>query len=364
MWGTNYKKTGNTVKKYYYANGQRVAMRDGGTVYFLLTDHLGSTAVTADGNGARTAELWYKPWGEYRGTPYGTTPTSYRFTGQREDASIGLYFYNARYYDSTLGRFIQPDTIVPNPGDPQSLNRYSYVGNNPLRYTDPSGHGYCEDLDCVVKTDARTGHLAGLGDKWGIAMTGPWESENEWMVYEGVRTISERVGEHLAKNHIALSGDTWVRKNIGGTHFVRWPNNKPFAYHDGNDRLFFQVHPAITAYQIYHQTSDAPAGVAFPQLGTLFASPSTHFFDGMWERTPVHEVGHIDYHSRSASSRMRQVVAPNSAPTGYGRTDRLEDFAESWRLWVYSPNQLGNTASGQYRRDSISNLVVDLGVLR
>jgi len=47
-----------------------------------------------------------------------------------------------RYYDPTLGRFIQPDTIVPQPGDPQSLNRYSYAGNNPVRYTDPSGHRY------------------------------------------------------------------------------------------------------------------------------------------------------------------------------------------------------------------------------
>ena len=60
--------------------------------------------------------------------------------GQRYDHAIGLYFYNARYYDPAIGRFIQPDTIVPNPGDPQSLNRYSYVGNNPVRYTDPSGH--------------------------------------------------------------------------------------------------------------------------------------------------------------------------------------------------------------------------------
>ena len=42
--------------------------------------------------------------------------------GQRYDHAIGLYLYNARYYDPALGRFIQPDTIVPNPGDPQSLN--------------------------------------------------------------------------------------------------------------------------------------------------------------------------------------------------------------------------------------------------
>jgi hypothetical protein len=46
----------------------------------------------------------------------------------------------ARWYDPALGRFISPDSIVPQPGNPQSLNRYSYVLNNPLKYTDPSGH--------------------------------------------------------------------------------------------------------------------------------------------------------------------------------------------------------------------------------
>jgi RHS repeat-associated protein len=85
------------------------------------------------------AELRYCAWGETRYT-YGTTPTTYRFTGQREDATIGLYFYNARYYDPVLGRFVQADTIVPEPGNPQALNRYAYVNNNPLKYTDPSGH--------------------------------------------------------------------------------------------------------------------------------------------------------------------------------------------------------------------------------
>ncbi|MBC7228457.1 MAG: RHS repeat-associated core domain-containing protein [Thermoflexales bacterium] len=67
---------------------------------------------------------------------------------------MGLYDYRARYYDPALGRFISPDPIVPEPGNPQALNRYGYVNNNPLRYTDPSGHaltcgwgeGGCESL--------------------------------------------------------------------------------------------------------------------------------------------------------------------------------------------------------------------------
>ena len=80
-------------------------------------------------------------------TPYGSlnrreglVDSTHKFTGQRFDGSTGLYFYNSRYYDPQLGRFIQADPIVPSPGDPQALNRYSYVRNNPLKYTDPSGH--------------------------------------------------------------------------------------------------------------------------------------------------------------------------------------------------------------------------------
>jgi len=55
-------------------------------------------------------------------------------------ASIGLYNYGARFYSNSLARFLSADTIVPSPGNPQSLNRYAYVSNNPLKYTDPTGH--------------------------------------------------------------------------------------------------------------------------------------------------------------------------------------------------------------------------------
>ena len=62
------------VVKYYQAGGQRVALRKNGAVSYLFGDHLGSTSVTADATGVRTGELWYKPWGENRGTPYQTCP--------------------------------------------------------------------------------------------------------------------------------------------------------------------------------------------------------------------------------------------------------------------------------------------------
>jgi len=64
-------------------------------------------------------------------------------------------YYGARYYDATLGRFVSADTIVPSAGNPQSLNRYAYVYNNPTRFTDPSGY---DPLDEVWREAFRQAH--------------------------------------------------------------------------------------------------------------------------------------------------------------------------------------------------------------
>jgi RHS repeat-associated protein len=87
-----------------------VAMRTGSTLYLLLTDHLGSIAITASSSGAKSAELRYKTWGEQRYAE-GAAPTEFHYTGQRE--ALGLHDYGARWYNSALGRFIQADTFVP-----------------------------------------------------------------------------------------------------------------------------------------------------------------------------------------------------------------------------------------------------------
>ena len=72
---------------------------------------------------------------------------------------LGIYHYNARFYSPKLGRFLSADSIVPNPANPQDLNRYSYVRNNPLRYTDPTGNRPCGDgekYDCDGKLNPTT----------------------------------------------------------------------------------------------------------------------------------------------------------------------------------------------------------------
>jgi len=101
-------------------------------------DNLGSTTLTTDGTtGAAVSSTTYEPFGRIEGTP---PPVRYSYTGQEYEQDTGYYDYHARLYDPALGRFISADTIVPDYTNPQALNRYSYVYNNPLRYNDPSGH--------------------------------------------------------------------------------------------------------------------------------------------------------------------------------------------------------------------------------
>jgi RHS repeat-associated protein len=127
---------GGVARKVHRLSGERVAVREGSAVYAAVGDHLGSVTVLAQ-RGSIAGGTRYLPYGTIR-FEGGVWPTDHRFTGQRWEASLGLYDYKARFYDPILGRFLQPDSLVPEPGDPLALNRYAYVSNNPLRYTDPS----------------------------------------------------------------------------------------------------------------------------------------------------------------------------------------------------------------------------------
>jgi RHS repeat-associated protein len=77
---------------------------------------------------------------------YSTTGlTDYTYTGQR-DLEMGLMDYKARFYSPYLNRFTQPDTLIPDPGNPQAWNRFSYVANRPLTFNDPTGHAMDDDM--------------------------------------------------------------------------------------------------------------------------------------------------------------------------------------------------------------------------
>ncbi len=150
-----------TRRTTYTIAGQAVAVRVlvvgiSNNVLHLHNAHVGSNSVmsysssAAEVSGSRTR---YLPYGDWRTTPT-QTYTDRGYTGQLEDMELGLYYYNARYYLPGIGRFASADTIVPQPGNPQSFSRYSYVLNRPLNLVDPTGHMQM----CPTDTSCDPGH--------------------------------------------------------------------------------------------------------------------------------------------------------------------------------------------------------------
>ena len=121
-------------------------------VLYVLTDHRGSTLAMMDTSGDVAQEYRYLPFGELRDDSDGFDLTR-TFTGQERAVDLpgfeSVHHYNARWYDAQLGRFLQADPVIPDPGTPASLNRYSYVHNNPIKHTDPTGHWLDTALDIV-----------------------------------------------------------------------------------------------------------------------------------------------------------------------------------------------------------------------
>lgn len=115
-------------------------------VKYYLKDHLGSVTGFTGSGGALLEEFSFDAWGVRRNADWSPLPGSFGgsyergFTNHEHYDLFSLIDMNGRVYDPVLGRFLSPDPFIQDITDLQSLNRYSYVNNNPLSYTDPSGY--------------------------------------------------------------------------------------------------------------------------------------------------------------------------------------------------------------------------------
>jgi RHS repeat-associated protein len=138
------------TKEYIYSGGQLLATVTSSSTTYHHPDHLSvrtstdtSGNILKDGQGHDIGSQGHFPYGE---TWYlGSAGTKWEFTTYKRDSESGNDYAMARYDVSRLGRFSSPDPVAGSTGDPQSLNRYSYVRNMPVEATDPSGLSSCDD---------------------------------------------------------------------------------------------------------------------------------------------------------------------------------------------------------------------------
>jgi RHS repeat-associated protein len=123
---------------YYFGDdSERVAKKDpAGNIFYYHLDHLDGINAVTDSAGTVVAKTDYLPFGDVRAGSSGSE--KYSYTGKEKDKT-DLYYFEARYNSPEFRHFTQADIAEPDYDDPQDLNRYSYVGNNPLSYVDYDG---------------------------------------------------------------------------------------------------------------------------------------------------------------------------------------------------------------------------------
>jgi len=147
---TELSSSGSWNRGEVYGGGRHLATYNNGTTYLIHADHLGTERVRTNSAGASCETVSSLPFGDWQSTSGSCgDPSPMHLTGKERDSESGLDNFGARYDSSSMGRFMSPDPIYIEGNrlfDPQSLNLYSYVRNNPLNLTDPTG--MLVDVNC------------------------------------------------------------------------------------------------------------------------------------------------------------------------------------------------------------------------
>jgi RHS repeat-associated protein len=279
--------------KYYAIAGQRVALDGANGLQFLLTDHLGSIVAVADTNGdlVDNSEQRYMPFGSERLVP-DITETDFGFTGQRSLEATGLMDYNARFYDPVLGRFLQPDPVISSFANPMTLNRFSYVNNNPINYNDPFGYEAkkCKDEGCKNPEYILRRRIL---NKYGITLSDElksWKLKNMIVILRSLGNIDKVLGGNVKRlvngstfkldEYIPPSDDPSTTKDESATTYSGFTSGKTITFYTMGNQ-------AIRQMNVYHEfghlldnaQSDAFSGALSSENDPSFINSGTSRID-------------------------------------------------------------------------------------
>jgi RHS repeat-associated protein len=304
--GSYMKETaGSVTKEYTYLGGDAYTApvaaitQDGTTTYYyLLRDYLGNITHQVNTGNTVVAEFSFDAWGRRRNP----ADWSYTITGQPELFAdrgftgheylkyFNLYNMNGRMYDPLVGRFLNADPVVQDATNSQSMNKYSYCLNNPLRYTDPSGYRMAaadeyRNLGIEVTNFDRFYGFSPNGDNGGGG-DGGWGGNGG--VLPGWYTPASNLGQQLYNTANGLLGsiaedEVYSLTDIGYS-------NGAFEFAFGRNEIATQYYNEIANYimsQRLASASNIGYGASFdgegdPQRGNTFPNFST-----LWKNYPA-----------------------------------------------------------------------------
>jgi RHS repeat-associated protein len=205
--------TGALQTSYVYAGSRLLSTETSTGTSYLTSDNLGSPRVNTDASGTVTARHDYHPFGEeVSRTGYGSDTVRQQFTGYERDSESELDFAQARYYNATHGRFTTTDPILMEPKrafDPQRMNLYAYVRNNPLLLVDPTGQIID---DSSLDKDEKY-------QRWKAALLATKEGQKLWDKYHNDKNFMLVIKSDPKRDNGALTSDLKFKdgKLIGAT---------------------------------------------------------------------------------------------------------------------------------------------------
>ncbi len=355
-----------TTLKYYSFAGQPVAMTScaGGTcaaLTYFVTDHLGSVVVVTDSNGALVSQSRYMPFGQMRTDVGPITQTDFGYTGQRNldvqnnSFSLGLMDYHARFYDPYLNQWTQPDPII-NPG-PQGLNRYSYVMNEPTRYTDPRGYCVKASYSTKIVKDDDCEMGIGLDDNlhvYGVSTSGLTDTQKKNLL-----TSIESTGTKLSNPNILGGTSMDAFKTAEGFITVVADNSRTNCVTNtsvitcGGDSLTVQafIHEFGHVFDNRYNSMTTDVNAAGEAIG------ASGWVPGEWNSSP-------DGYKCGSYPCLEHPASDHTLPIH----DLSEEFADMFLNWVldgnpaYPQNGFTNDNMGKARKNWMDNTIIDPNV--
>ncbi|OGY75451.1 MAG: hypothetical protein A2550_03625 [Candidatus Jacksonbacteria bacterium RIFOXYD2_FULL_43_21] len=200
----------------------RIATLDATGLYYNSPDHLTSASVITNTSGTVVQKLDYYPFGSERvNEKVGAFQTHFTFTDQEKDDESGLMYYGARYYDPVIGRFTSVDPVVADTGrkefvqalaNPQLLNGYSYVGNNPLKYVDPNGENELIFAALFGGLVVLAAYAPAIQNALPMI---PAMLDNPAMAGEAALSLSPGTGDAIDAYELTTGKSFWTGENIG-----------------------------------------------------------------------------------------------------------------------------------------------------
>ncbi len=294
------------------------------------------------------------------------TQTDFGYTGQRNNAGIGWMDYNARYYSPSLNHWVQPDTIIPNPGNPQDYNRYSYVRNNPIKYTDPSGHAACVDSECALGFNESSNQYTFRAGFENVvkSIANDWEDSNvndvETMAFIADRAV-ELFNGNMQQTYATLTKAFMGGDGVSGLLAARnaedqepWAKFGDEGFHKdfaegGNQVLhswqYINIYGNIlpggynpagfdAAGQIgnvWHEWSESIYGRIHNSGSRVFGYKPKTFPDGNWKDFVLSEAA-MDIGSSIASGENSIYELGNLIRTGFGESGGSNGRLQAYRL--------------------------------